>query len=325
MLSSVSAVSAMASDFFEARSMRAFHSFWSEPNRSRHNGSIVFPDFEQLTAILSALEWRYHSGPVCMITDSDGAEYFRRAGLSVFWDSTETALDDLSGKTDPFLFWAAGKLYSLKTMKAPCVMLDTDIIIWKDIRDMLSADVVAAHPEQLNENVYPDRAVFRLKNGYEFPSEWDFSLDAANTAFLYIRNQDFLEHYVDRAAEFFANVEAEGLNPVTAMCFAEQRVLPMCAAAKKQSIGFLFDICDADIQDIATHTWGFKQVLEELPESRYQFCMRCVRRIAVDFPEFADRLKQCPDLAAYYEDYCREPKENGLRIVLPGAERQQNS
>ena len=53
--------------------------------------------------------------------------------------------------------------------------------------------------------------------------------------------------------------------------------------------------------------------------------MRCVRRIAVDFPEFADRLMQCPDLAAYYEDYCREPKENGLRIVLPGAERQQKS
>ena len=80
-------------------------------------------------------------------------------------------------------------------------------------------------------------------------------------------------------------------------------LMPVCAAARDRSIDFLFDIYDADVQNLATHTWGFKQVLDELPESRYQFCMRCVRRIAEDFPEYAERLKDCRDLVGYYQDY----------------------
>ena len=284
--------------------MEAFHSFWSEPNRGRNNGEVRFADYEQLTAILSALEWQKHNGEVRMITDSEGAEYFKKNGMDVFWNRIDVSLDGLKGNIDPFLFWAAGKLYALKTMPAPCVMLDTDLIIWKNTDWVSGFDVVAAHYEELYEDVYPDKSIFKLKPGYSFPKEWDFSVDAANTAYLYIKDAYFKDYYVNSAIEFFNNVEIDGLNPVTAMCFAEQRVLPMCAAAWGKSIGYLLELDeDAEEQETVTHIWGFKQLLDDMPEARHGFCMRLVNRIMTEFPERREDLARCTELRKYYDEY----------------------
>ena len=292
--------------------MEAFHSFWSEPNRCRNNGQIRFPDYEQLTAILSASEWQRHSGKIRMITDTEGAQFFQTIGLSNFWNEIDVSLDHLKDTVDPFLFWAAGKLYALQQMQAPCVMLDTDLILWENVEEFLKeTDLTAAHPEPLNPEVYPDRSVFHLKQGYQFPEEWDFTLEAANTAFLFIRDQEFLNYYTGEAIRFFQNVEIGDLNPVTAMCFAEQRVLPMCAKARGRRMSFLMDLYGVDEQEFVTHTWGFKQILEEHSEAREEFCMRCVRRLMLDYPEYAEKLAGCRDLRPYYDRYIKQQFAQG--------------
>lgn len=281
-------------------SMEAFHSFWSAPNRCRNQGEILFPDYEQLTAILSALEWRRHSGKIRMITDRAGAACFREKNLTVFWNETEEALDSLDEVVDPFAFWAAGKLAALKTMTTPCVMLDTDLILWESVEQKLTADVVAAHAEALNPRTYPERSAFRMKNGYRFPENWDFRIRPANTAFLYIKNAGFRDAYVDAVFQFLENVETDGLTPVQTMCFAEQRILPMCAAAEGQTMAFLMEMEEVFRQDYTTHTWGFKNVLRQSSRARDGFCIRCVTRITRDFPEEAEMLMNCPDLRDYY-------------------------
>ncbi len=284
--------------------MNAFHSFWSYPNIIRHNGSIVFPDYEQLTAILSALEWQKHNGSISMLTDSRGKAFFEEIGINKAWNEIVPVLDDLPEDIDPFLFWAAGKLAALKTMPSPCVMLDTDLIIWDCIEDTVSRyDITAAHSESLNPDVYPEPDFFRFDNDYAFPESWDFSLKAANTAFLCIRDEEFKDSYIRAARDFAENVNSDGLDPVKAMCFAEQRLLPVCAKAEGRSLGFLLSLEYAEEQELVTHTWGFKQALEHLPKAREQFCMRCVRRIAEDFPDRAGMLYECCDLKAYYERY----------------------
>lgn len=287
--------------------MEAFHSFWSEPNRIRNQGEVSLPDFEQLTAVLSALEWKRHSGKILMITDTAGEAFLRQAGLLPFWSEVRTDLDGLKGEADPAAFWAAGKLYALRRMPLPCVMLDTDLIVWTPADELLGSmqdcDAVAAHPEGLNPQSYPDPTGFRFREGCGLPESWDLRLPAANTAFLFLRDAALRDVYVDEAIRFMKHVETENLNPVQSMCFMEQRILPMCAKALGKRFGFLMNPEEVFRQESLTHTWGFKQVLRMNPVARDAFCMRCVRRIHLDFPSEAERLLACRDLRDYARRY----------------------
>lgn len=280
--------------------MNAFHSFWSKPNSERNQGTVCLPDFELLTAILSALQWRKHNGPIKMITDTEGAAYFKGLGLDVIWDEMDTALDAMNQGTDPIIFWAAGKLYALKQMSLPCVMLDTDLIVWKNMDWVKQFDIVTAHPEPLNPYVYPDPSGFIFNDAYQYPEEWDFTLDAANTAFLYMKDPEFRDYYTDQAIAFFNHVEPEGLDTVSAMCFAEQRVLPMCAAVKHQSMGYLLDLENPVQQDVVTHTWGYKDLLRNSALENQKFCEQCMRRILKEFPEYLEVLDHAGLLKKYF-------------------------
>lgn len=113
--------------------MNTFHSNWTKPFSLRNQGRSYFiEDYDLLTTVLSALEWRAHNGGIKMVTDSTGAEYYYRLGLSHIWDLGVTAsLDALNSKDIfPLSFWAAGKIFALQQQPVPCVMLDTDFIAW---------------------------------------------------------------------------------------------------------------------------------------------------------------------------------------------------
>lgn len=284
--------------------MRAFHSFWSKPNRYRNAGKIVIPDYELLTLVLSALKWRRLNGPIRMITDSAGAAYFERAGLAGLWsEPLDTALDSLDGEGfDPALFWAAGKLEALRCMSAPCVMLDTDMVLWTGIDDLVGNDVIVAHREALSPDVYPEPAeAFELAPGYAFPPEWDFSLPAANTAFLYLPSESLLEYYVGSSFAFMRALQSRNVHPTVAMCFAEQRILPMCAQARGVEIRTLLDEHDLDNQSFVTHLWGYKGRLASSPEHRIAYCLGCVLRILSDFPEWESALAGSEQIRRYLE------------------------
>ena len=296
--------------------MVAFHSFWSEPNRCRNGGEVLFPDFEQLTAILSALEWQRHNGPIRMVTDTAGLEFFEKSGLRGFWNQMVPELDALQGKIDPIAFWAAGKLYALQTMTLPCVMLDTDLIIWENLDERLEADVVAAHPEPLNPGTYPDPSGFRFRDDYVFPKTWNTALPAANTAFLFIRDPAFRDFYVSEAYRFMKYLRVENLDPVQSMCFAEQRLLPMCVEEAGRTLSYLMLPEQISQQQFITHTWGYKQLFRANRDARKFFCARCVRRIISDFPEEAKKLNDCRDLKQYYVEETQiipEEKERGIQ------------
>ena len=117
----------------------------------------------------------------------------------------------------------------------------------------------------------------------------------------------FRDCYVHAALDFMKHVEPGCLNPVQTMCFAEQRILPMCAKAEGKTLSWLMEPGEVFRQDYATHTWGFKRVLQMNAPAREEFCMRCVRRIFLDFPEQAELLFPCRDLAVYACRY-REAK-----------------
>ena len=131
--------------------IEAFHSNWTKPffTINPHMDYYV-EDFEILTTILSALKWREKNGSIKMITDEIGANYYKSMGLENIWDlGIEISLDNIDYDIDSSVFWAAGKLYALKEQKSPCVMIDTDFIVWENIREILkNTQVSVIHKEK---------------------------------------------------------------------------------------------------------------------------------------------------------------------------------
>jgi hypothetical protein len=280
--------------------MKAFHSFWSAPNRTRHGGAIFLPDYELLTLMLSALKWREQNGEITMVTDSAGAAYLRRAGLGRLWSAgIDTRLDRMEPSPDPRRFWAAGKLWALRGESAPCVMLDGDLIVWEPLGGRLGSAAVAAHREALDPAVYPDpRAAFALAADYDFPSAWDFTVPAVNTAFLYLPDDGFKTRYTDAAFAFMRALEND-VDPTVSMCFAEQRILPMCARAEGAALETLLQEDALDDQTAVTHLWGHKRALEHDPARRVEYCLRCTARLLSDFPEWVDVLSANDETRRY--------------------------
>jgi hypothetical protein len=150
--------------------------------------------------MLSALEWRKHNGGIKMITDNTGAEYYRKLGIDHIWNlGVETLLETaIDGEVKPLPFWAAGKIYALRSMSAPCAMLDTDFIIWKPVNTLVeNAPLSVIHHEKINDTIYPPQTSFVMNHGYVFPETWDWSAEPCNTAFLFINDDELKSRYTE--------------------------------------------------------------------------------------------------------------------------------
>lgn len=276
--------------------MTGVHSNWTKPYFVRGGEDYCMEDFELLTTILSALEWQKKGGSIKMLTDGPGAEYFCSRHMEDLWDGgLETALDDMPAEVDPFLFWAAGKLWALKSQDEPVCMVDTDMIVWQSPEPILKdAEIAVAHREEIMPDVYPKKEYFRMREGYTFP-DWDWSVRPCNTAFLYIKDMDFKKYYVDRSMEFMTSLK-EDSNVVVPMVFAEQRLLSMCAAEWNKPILHLLDQYHLNDQNLITHVWGHKSRLRSDKGERSAFCRRCIARIRRDFPQWDEKLWHIPEL-----------------------------
>lgn len=283
--------------------MRAFASNWTRPYAMQHPGRPYdIPDFELLTTILSALCWRQKNGSIRMITDRVGARYYRSLGLAPLWDDgISCELDDVPYTVDPSTFWAAGKLYALAQVAAPCAMIDTDFIVWSDLHDRLTdCSLAVIHREELHSDIYPAPSAFVLSPRYSFPQNWDWTAPACNTAFTWFGNDSLRRAYLSEAFDFIH--ATRGRDCLIYMVFAEQRLLAMCAEEHGVPIDalstpeLLFDPAQTDF----THVWGFKQAMTEHPHLRETFCHRCAQRITRDFPEYGTICANIPSLRSYF-------------------------
>ncbi len=282
--------------------MNAFHSNWTKPFSLRNKGTPYYmEDYDLLTTILSALEWRKHNGSIKMVTDTVGAEYYQELGLAHIWDMGITAsLDALDSEAIfPLSFWAAGKIFALEQQSVPCVMIDTDFIVWKSLAaDINDEKLAVAHREDLSGEIYPEKTFFNVDRSYQFPAEWDWTALPCNTALLYIADEQFKEYYTSESIRFMRNLHATK-NITAEMVFAEQRLLAMCAAAKGIKVKTLLTADNLESQDAFTHVWGLKRELHTNLKKRRDFCLNCVGRIISDFPEETLVLEKIESLKQY--------------------------
>lgn len=120
--------------------MRAFHVVSTRPRTTYYlDRSADFnyqqADFEVLTIVLSALEWRRHNGPVRLFTDLVGHVFYDQLGLLDVWDDgvDTDCLEQFTGSVNAAVFWSFGKILALRQAEAPCCLLDTDLIVWQNL------------------------------------------------------------------------------------------------------------------------------------------------------------------------------------------------
>ncbi len=285
--------------------MQAFVSNWTRPYAVRcPDRPYQMTDFDLLTTVLSALVWRRENGSIRMITDDTGAQYYRSLGLTDLWDGgIFTYLNDIPSTIDPCTFWAAGKLYALAATPAPCVMLDTDFIVWHSLSEHWHRPLAVIHREALNPAIYPAPSAFVLAPSYHFPTNWNWHEPACNTALTYFGNDTLRKTYVGQAMDFMQ--AARGRDGLIYMVFAEQRLLAMCAQACGVPIHAFSteqDLFQGNQRDF-THIWGFKQAMQEQPVLHELFCQKCAARIRKDFPIYANICQTIPQLQLYFQQY----------------------
>ena len=277
--------------------MDAIHINWTKPFTNRTNRPYETEDFEILTTILSALTWRKVNGRITMVCDSAAAAFYRANGLDVIWDKIDVCLDDVDVNAD--VFWAGGKLFALAKQTAPIAMIDTDFIMWEKVNEAELSDVTVIHFEELAPHIYPPREFFHATD-YEFPQDFDWTKKACNTAFCIIKNEELLRYYTDEAINFMRHTDEKN-DRLAYMVFAEQRMLPMCAARLGMTVSAFSDMPSlfkgGDTR--FTHTWGMKQQMRDNDALRYDFCKRCIRRILTDYPNMKSVLMRIKCLERY--------------------------
>lgn len=265
--------------------MQAIHIISTAPFFSKHpNGKYSLEKFELYSAVLSALSWKSFGDRISLAADKKGAEYIESLGISSVWDEILTVVpDDLEG-INPNMFWAAGKLFALRELPAPIVMIDTDFIVWE--KPVLPENrIVAAHRENLTPAVYPDPDCFEFKRQFSLKGI-NKSVLPMNTAFLYLPDESFKQYYVNRSIAFMKAAKDCG-DFLCYMVFAEQRLLSVCAEEYKIGSQVLMDKDELFFpRKDYSHLWGAKQVLRRDLQQMHGFCRRARERIKKDFTDY---------------------------------------
>lgn len=265
--------------------MQAIHVISTAPHFVKNpEASFSMDKFELYCSAVSALSWRSFGDKIDLITDTIGAEYINSLGIGDIWNNIRVLVPlDLEG-INPRMFWAAGKLFALREVDAPLVMIDTDFIVWKK-PELPENRIVAAHRENITPSVYPDFDYFKFKIPFSFEN-MDSSVLPMNTAFLYLPDEDFKQYYVNRSIAFMKSA-AQCDDYLCYMVFAEQRLLSICAEEKKFGSQVLMDKDQLFFpQNNYSHLWGAKQKMRDDPGLMHDFCKRARARIRKDFPDY---------------------------------------
>lgn len=266
----------------------AFHTLWTKPVIASVN-RFEMNDAEILTMIVSALMWRKYNGSIKLYTDKTGYEFVCKNKLLELWDGgiDTDILENNYYPIEPQVFWAAGKLISLEDYQTPCVMLDTDLIVMKPIANLLEKSAITAlHTEALEPDAYLPAHLLKKSIVYTFPDYYNWEVLPANTAFVYIRDEEFKRFYLDESKQFMFRNTEKPAEMVSQMVFAEQRVLAMCADHLGLTVNYLLNDPFSLSNELVIHLWGFKESLRKSTNLQTLFAKQLFAKVADDLSDF---------------------------------------
>ncbi|MBN1970881.1 MAG: hypothetical protein JXR48_17170 [Candidatus Delongbacteria bacterium] len=238
--------------------------------RSVNFNNKGFRDYAILTFMLSVLKWNELNGEVIVFGDDFYEDFLNDYCLYKLPLSFINKFGE--SKSDP-VFWAGVKIETIEFLDAPFCLLDHDLIVWQDIRRIISAtEIRSLHYEHLPNPVYPDKSWFI--DTYIPDIDWN-SLPI-NTSFLSINNQIYKKKYTNLALTFIERYRGKPHHTIP-MVFAEQRIAGSIFRHIKDLV--LLNEKTIEKQNIITHLWGYKRALEKSPELELNFCKKIANYI----------------------------------------------
>lgn len=269
--------------------VNGFHVLSTKPYLARGNTQpFGMRETDIAVARLSCLAWKRFNGNIYLITDRTGENYIKSIGLDGYYDGIFSVLDGINLGIDHKKFWSAGKIEALSILKTPLAIIDLDMMIRQPLR-LSDSDITVSHREYLDPEVYPPFEYFGTAPSYRFPAEWKRQALPLNSSFMYFSEDSFKDYYVKCAVEF---MQAERNTPddrVKCACFAEQRILAECAAAKNIKVNTLLELEKlGEPQTVLIHTWNAKSLISSEKSVRERFFALCEKEEAQLLASFED-------------------------------------
>jgi hypothetical protein len=294
--------------------MRAAHVLWTAPMRSLGPRlRFALAPIERLVLAASTLLWQTHSGPVTLYTDQTGCALLDHWSLLDLWSDINTdVLDNPIQGIEPGVFWDFGKTLVLAECPLPVTLLDLDLIVWRPLQT--SASVQFFHWEEIEEPWYPPLAKLPKSANYSFPVV-DERVRPANTALLYIEDEDFRRRFVRESLAYATGNTPSHPSPpsLSAFLFSGQRLFSLIGASGPWTMApfvpYVFRqegagewigperIAGAPLDPFLfqtgwpyMHLWSFKHELREDATAASQFADKLLSHVAAVEPSLAARL-----------------------------------
>jgi len=134
--------------------------------------------------------------------DNFTKEYYNQFGVLELFDEVNDTLLNEPIEIDKDIFWAASKILAQRITPGPTITFDLDFRIYDDISKLgaFDGDVGCLWLEEIDNEFYG-----KPENLLRYPNlKWDFNWtnNALNVSFLYLKNEDFKNKYCDLALEF---------------------------------------------------------------------------------------------------------------------------
>lgn len=273
--------------------MTGLHIFSTAPGiRKRAGKPFSLPAFEVVCQVLSALMWKRLNGPIKFYGDKVACRWLGGLGLLDLYDAVDDeVLESIPADINQDIFWAGAKLFALQAEKAPVAMVDTDLIIWKPLGDLLDGPLTVLHREDLIDCYIP-KEFLKTRPGYAFDPQWDWTVHPCNTAFAYFGDEDFKNRYVEKAVDFMRGNGEYPMEMVSQMVFAEQRLLAMESVKEGLEIHTLVGDPFENGNDIFTHLWGAKNIARNDQKQCRALVNALMNKIKVEDSSMYEKLRK---------------------------------
>jgi len=216
---------------------------------NKKNGSFRQTKAEVLCTISCVLFVKHYfpNFKTNLFVDNHTFKYYEQFGMLEIFDNIDNTLLNQDLGINSEIYWAAGKLFAQKSFKGPTLVFDLDFRFYSDLEKLgvFNSDISCLWMEDIQNDFYLSPELAMSYTNLDWKINWDTF--AYNTSFLYLKNDEFRNHYCSMAIDYMKSNYNILSNEITKiekskfMMFVEQYMLRQLGKIHNQKTNLLID------------------------------------------------------------------------------------